>query len=434
MSRSSVGVITAILVVSVLAPAAVGGATAQEDSVVVTVSLVDSNGDSGGSGVNFTVSWDEGSKNETTLANGREYIEVPNGSNIEVEITDEEYIRNRPYQVRNVGEQTVEVPVALSGQATITVEDGSDNPVPDAEVRVREGSTIETLTTDASGQVTTDRLEQRSAANAYELTVRKPGYFDLDTSLAVTGDVNETVTLRSGTKTLNFRVVDDHFDPPRPIEDARVRIPDLSYSSQTFETGRTSTSVRVNSEYTVQVNKDGYSTTGKRVTVEEEPVNVTVAITRSKDLSIVSDNDRVVVGETTDITVTDEYGEPVPNAQVTIGGQAVGQTDDNGEYEVPIDTAGNVTIEVADAGQTASLTIEGVGGGGDTTPTTPDTPETPTTPDTPETPTTQTPTTPDETTPDDGGNDTTTGENGPGFGVAATIAALVGTILLARRR
>lgn len=432
MSRLSVGFITALLVVSVLAPAAVGGVTAQEDSVVVTVSIVDSDGESVGSGVNFTVSWDGGSTDATTLSNGKEYIEVPNGSNIDVEITDEEYVRNFPFEQANVGEETVEVPVALSGQATITVEGENGNPVADAEVRVREGSTIETLTTDANGQVTTDRIEQRSASQAYELVVEKPGYFDLDSSIAVTGTVNKTVTLRSGTRTVNFRVVDDHFDPAQPIENARIRISEIGYSSLTFENGETSTSVPVNREYNIQVNKDGYSSAGKRVSIEEESKDVTVRITRADELRVTAANDRVVVGESTRITVRDEYGDPVSNAQVSTGGTTVGQTDANGQLEVSVDTAGNVSIDVADAGETASVTVEGIEVGSSETPT-PD-PETPT-PD-PETPTPdpETPTPEDTETPTPEDDDTTAGGNGPGFGVAAAIAALAGAVFLARRR
>lgn len=425
MSRPSVGIITTVLVVSVLAPGAIGGATAQEDQVVVTISVVDSAGESVGKGVNLTVSWNGGSQNGTTLADGNAYVEVPNGSNIDVEITDDEYIRNWPYEQANVRGETVEVPVALSGQATVTVEGESGNPIPNAEVRVREGSTIETLTTNASGQVATGRLEQRSADQAYELVVEKPGYLDLESSLAVTGTVNKTVTLRSATRTVNFRVVDSHFDPARPIEDARVRIPDISYSSQTFENGQTSTSVPVNRDYTVQVNKDGYSSVGKRITVEESPVNVSVSISRSNALSMEADNDRVVVGESTDVTVTDEYGDPVPNAQVRVDGQNVGLTDDNGEYEVPIEAAGNVTIEAADAGQTASVTIEGISTGSGSTPdgstTTPD----------------QSTATPDQSTstePTDTDDETTAGDSGPGFGAVAALAALAGAVLLARRR
>lgn len=443
MSRSSVGLITALLVVSVLTPAAVGGATAQEDPVTVTLSVVDSNGDPVGN-TDLTVTWNDGNggpKNVTTAANGKAFVDVPDGSNIEVQITDDEYVRNMPLRRVNVRSQEIEVPVALSGQATITVEGENGNPIADAEVRVREGSTLETLTTGASGQVTTDRLEQRSADEAYELVVEKPGYFDLDSSLVVTGTGNKTVTLKSGTRTINFRVIDDHFDPARPIQGARVRIPAIGNSLQTLESGETSTSVPVNREYNIQVNKDGYSSAGTRSAVEEEDKDVTVAITRADELTVTAANDRVVVGESTRITVRDEYDEAVPNAQVSIGGESVGQTDATGQLDVPIESAGNVSVQVADAGETASVTIEGVDIGSDDTPTPEESTPTPdeSTP-TPEE-STPTPTPVDETetetpTPADAGTtdeETTAGNSGPGFGVAAALAALAGTLLLARR-
>ena len=429
MSRSSVGLITTLLVVSVLAPGAIGGATAQEDPVVVTISLVDSTGSSVGD-VDITVSWDGGSKNATTLSDGNAYVEVPDGADIDVEITDEEYIRNRPYEHANASEETIEVPVALSGQATLTFVSESGQPVTDAQVRVRDSfSRVDTLTTDEDGQVTTRRLEQRSGEDAYTLEITKSGFFDLETSLNVTGDVTETITMQRGARTVNVRVVDDHFETPRPIEGAQVRIPQRGFSSRTIGNGETSTNVPVNREYTVQVSKDGYSSAGKRFTVEEQSVNVTVTITRSDDLSILAPNDRVVVGESTRITVTDEYGQPVSNAAVSVGGDTVGRTDVNGQAEVPIDGAGNVSITVADAGQQASVTVEGIDAGTDPTPT-PSTP-TPSTP-TP-TPSTPTPSQQTEVT-DTTETDTTAGGSGPGFGAVVALVALAGTLLLARRR
>lgn len=431
MSRVSVGLLTALLVVSVFAPAAVGGATAQDDTVTVTLAVVDSDGDPVGN-TDLTVTWadgDGGPETVTTKSNGKALVDVPNGSDITVEIDDEEYIRNRPFERSNVGSEEIQVPVALSGQATISVVGESGNPISDAEVRVREGSTIETLTTDGNGEVTTSRLEQRSAGKAYELVVEKPSYFDLDSTLAVTGTVNKTVTLTSGTRTLNFRVVDDHYDPAEPIKGARVRIPNV-YSSQTFESGETSTSVPVNSEYTVQVNKDGYSSVGKRVVVEEENKDVTVQISRTNDLTVEAKNDKVVVGEPTSITVLDEYDDPVPNAQVTVGGENVGRTSQSGELDVPINSAGNVSIDVSDAGQTASVTVEGIEAGSDPTPH-PGEPTPPVNTPTPTpTPDDDTPT-PDDETDDD---DTTAGDSAPGFGVVVAIAALAGALLLARRR
>ena len=437
MSRLSVGLLTALLVVSVLAPVAVGGATAQDDTVTVTLSVVDSNGDPVGN-TDLTVTWadgDGGPKNVTTASNGKAFVDVPNGSDITVEVNDDEYVRNRPFVENNVRGEEIDVPVALSGQATISVVGENGNPISDAEVRVREGSTIETLTTDENGEATTDRIEQRSESMAYDLVVEKPGYLNLDSTIAVTGNVSKTVTLRSATRTLNFRVVDGHFNPPRPIEGARVRIPDIGYTSQTFESGETSTSVPVNREYTVQANKDGYNSAAKRVVVEEENKDVTVQITRADALTVESTNDRVVVGESTRIRVVDEYNDPVSNAQVTVDGENVGQTSQSGEFDVSIPRAGNVTIRVLDAGETASVTVEGIDVGPDPTPTpepsTP-TPEPPTPTPEPSTPTAEPPTqTPDDETT---AEETTTGDSGPGFGVVAAIAAMVGALLLARRR
>lgn len=419
MSRLSVGVVTTLLVVSVLAPAAIGGATAQEDRVTVTVAIVDSNGESLGN-IDVTVTWDSGSANVTTASNGKAFVDVPNGSNIQIDVDDDTYVRNAPYSVFNVNEQEIEVPVSESARATLTVQSLS-GPVADADITVSSSSsTIQRLTTDENGQATTRRLEEGS----YNLRVSKPRFVENDTAtLELAGDTNKTVQLRRGNVQVNFRVVDDHFDDPRPIENATVRVPGV-YSSQTFGNGETSTSLPVNEDYRVEASKDGYNTVSRSFSVDEETTDVQIAIRRTADIRIEADNRRVVVGETTDIRVTDEYGDPVTNAPVSIGGQSVGRTDDNGELEVPIDIEGNQTVSVSEGSLSESVTIEGVPAGTDVTPT-------PTPSPTPSPTPTETTEQPDD---DDEDDETTSGDDGPGFGALAALAALVAALALARRR
>lgn len=218
---------------------------------------------------------------------------------------------------------------------------------------------------------------------------------------------------------MTFDVTDDNFSPAKPVDDATVRIPQVGYSSLTFENGEASTRVPVNQEYTVEVSKDGYQTVTQRFSVQEEPRDVALTISRTDDLNVRSANQRVVVGESTRITVTDEYGDPVSNAAVSVDGQSVGQTNSNGELDVPIHAAGEVTITVSDSGQSASVTVEGIEPSADD----------------PTTPATPTPTPADETeTADDTEASDSAGDSGPGFGVTTVLAALAGALVLARRR
>jgi PGF-CTERM protein len=121
----------------------------------------------------------------------------------------------------------------------------------------------------------------------------------------------------------------------------------------------------------------------------------------------------VVVGESTQVTVTDEYGEPVSNATVRIGDSEIGQTDADGRLTVPIDSPGNVTITVADGSLSASTTVESFDPDATPEPTATETATATAT----ETAATETP-----------------GEDGPGFGVLPALVALAGVLLFARRR
>ncbi len=422
MSRSSAVVVTALLVVSVLAPAAIGGATAQDDTVTVTVAIVDSNGDPIGN-TDVSVIWNGGEGgpiNTTTASNGKAFVDVPQGADIEVEIQDEEYVRNSPYVRFNVVQEEIEVPVSLSGQATLTVQ-SDGGPVSDADITLfQRGTSVETVSTNDSGQATTRRLER----GEYGIRVEKSGFFTNDSEIALTGETEAQITVERGAVSVAFRVVDDKFDEPRPVENATVAIPQIGYSSRTFENGETSTSVQVNREYTVEVSKDEYETVSQQFTVEEEPVSVDVSISRADELNIQASNNRVVVGESTRITVTDEYGEPVPNAAVRVGGQSAPLTNNNGESEVRINSTGNVSITASDAGLSASVTVEGVESGSDQTPEPTPTPE-------PPTPSPAEPTPTEETTAD---TEETAGSLGPGFGIIVTLVALAGALVLARRR
>ncbi|WP_302082800.1 carboxypeptidase regulatory-like domain-containing protein [Salinibaculum rarum] len=409
MSRFSAGVITTLLVVSVLAPGAIGGAAAQDDTVTVTLAVVDSDGDPVGD-TDVSVTWDGGAGgpiNVTTAGNGKAFVDVPRDADLEIDVHDDRYVRNKPYLELGAKEEEVRVPVSLSGQATVTVQN-DNGPISDATVRLFDGaSRVDSVSTGADGNATTRRLER----GQYQLRVVKPGFYANESSLTLTEESQKQVTLERGTVSVDFRVVDDHFEEDRPIENATVQVSQLGFSSRTFEGGQTSTSAPVNREYTVEVSKPAYDSLTQQFVVEEEPASVELVVSRSDQLNVEPDNDRVVVGESTSITVTDEYGEPVSDAAVEVGGQSVSETDEEGRTEFTIDSAGSVTVSVSDAGLSSSVTIEGVETNSELTPG-------------------QT-ATGDEQTGDS--EDDSAGDSGPGFGVAVTVAALVGALVLARR-
>lgn len=408
MSRSLVSLAAFVVVLSVVAP----GTVAAQDATQVTldITMVDQDGDPVG-GVDFSVTWngtEGGPDNYTTSASGRRLVDVPQGSDVRIRITDGEYIRNSPYTIANASGGDVEIEIARSGQATITVQ-GPNGPVSNAEVTVRKGfSDVDETTTNADGVATTTRIE----VGTYRFIVSKSGFLTNETEIVVSGPTERTIQLRRGSVEARFTVVDDHFDDPRPIENATIEIPNLGTTLSTFSDGTRTTSVPVNNQFRVTVTKDGYGSETRTLTVREEPASLEFSIQRTPEMEISTSQDRIVVGESTTLTVVDEYGDPIAGASVSAGGETVGQTADDGTIEVPINETGELTIEVSGERRSGSVTVEGVEPAAEPTGTATLTP-------------TESPTdTPTETA----------GDGGPGFGIAAALAALAGAVLLARRR
>lgn len=408
MSRTLASLVATLLVVAALAPAAIGGATAAD--VTLSVTVVDSDGNHLG-GITVNATWNDGaaSATDTTLPNGEAGFAVPEGADVELQIEDDTYMRNFPYVVENVTEQSVEVPVSRSGTATVTVVDGGGR-VSNAKVWLyKDGRYVDTKQTGQNGQSTTDALERGS----YGLQVLKSGYYTNETDIDIDGDVTKTVRLRRGSVEAVFTVTDDHFDDPRPLENVTVNIQGRA-TLTTLPDGSATTTLPVNHDYTVTVTKDGYESVTETLPVSEKAASLDASIQREDALSIASDRAEVIVNNTVEVTVTDEYGEPVSEATVSVGGSTVGQTDAEGTFSVPIGSEGDVSISVEADGQSASVTVTGVKTGGETTPTATDAP-------------TETPTETDSGT-------ETPGESGPGFGVGVALAALAGALLAGRRR
>jgi protocatechuate 3,4-dioxygenase beta subunit len=401
MSRSKAAAVVALLLVVAAAPVAVGSAAAAEQ-VTLTVTVVDDGGDPV-SGADLAVSWDGGSASETTRANGQALVDVPRGSNPEIAVDHDTYMRNHPFVVENATAESVEIPVSLSGTLTITV-NGSTGPVDDATVSLfRDGRYATTTKTDSDGMATTDPVERGD----YGLRVTKPGYYTNGSQITIRAQTSTSRTIRPGAVQLRFNVTDDHFSPARPVENATVDIAQVGTSLRTLENGHATTSVAVNRKYDVEITKEAYESVETSLQIKESARVVDVTLQRTPEISIAAANDRVVVGETTLVTVTNEYDEPVEGATVTVDGSAVGTTDESGELDVPIEADGNQTVAASVSDLSASMTIEGIKPSERTT--------------------TEPPTTTETTT--------TTGGGGPGFSVLTGLVALAGAgiALLARR-
>lgn len=404
MSRSLISTLVLALVVAAASQGCVGVATA--DDVTLEITVVDRNDFEVG-GVGLSVTWDDGDGGpvtETTRSNGKALVDVPEGADISIDIDDDDYTRNRPYTINNVDEGQVTVPVSDAGRATFVVT-GEGGRLADATVEIRDAAgRVDRQTTDENGVARTELLEQ----DEYTVRVTAPRHLHEETTIDITNvEKNETISVQRADVDATVTVVDDHFDDPRPIEDASVRFPDLGTTLTTDEDGTGTMSVPVNTRLDVVVTKEEYDRERTRFRVEEEPVSTEVSIQRSARVDVESVNQRVVVGESTVVTVTDEYDRRIEGATVSVGGETVGETDAQGQIRVPIEGEGNVTIEAQSGGNSATITVEGIDPSDEETPASDETP----TPEGTETP----------------------GEDGAGFGVAVAALALIGAGLLARR-
>ncbi|MDS0280813.1 PGF-CTERM sorting domain-containing protein [Haloarcula onubensis] len=349
-TRVSVGLCIVMLVGVVGAlPAAV---TAQQDQVTVTMTIVDEDGRPVDGGIDVMASWDGGSVNGTTASNGQVLLDVPRGENVSIQIDDDRYVRNIPYTIEDATSESVDVPVADSGTATITVRNTENDTVENARVLLyQSGQYVTDQRTGADGTVTTPRVEQ----GAYRLTILKAGYFDDRTRIEVGSQTTINQTIEQGEVLLTVAVEDDYFEPPESL-DAAVEIPGFG-TLQTGSDGDASTTVAVNTRYDITVTADGYDRAQQTVSVGEDDITRTVSLDRTDEINLTA-QDQVVIGQRVPITATDEYDDPVVGATVTQDGQEVGTTNEDGVVRVRPESAGTVTYTIDDGDTSETVSIE----------------------------------------------------------------------------
>jgi PGF-CTERM protein len=405
-TRAGTGALAVLVVAAAVWGSGVAGATATQDEVTLTVTVVDQSGNPLDD-VDLSATWDDGEGgpvNATTAGNGKAFLDVPEGADVTIRTDRSFYIRNRPYVVENASEQDLTIDMAQRGRATVVVRD-EDGRVSNAIVRMfQDGRPVVNARTGDDGTLTTAQIER----DEYTLITFKEGYLRNKTTVEVDGEIRVQQNVEQNSVLAAFRVTDDHFDPPRAVNDANVTISGIA-GVTTQSSGEVTVSVPVNDRYDVEITKPGYETVSRELDVEESDVSTNVSIQRTPAITVATANQRVVIGESVRATVTDEYGDPVAGAPVSLDGSTVGETNDQGVIDVSVETAGNHTIEASADGLSGTATVTGVQPAPDETPTATATP-------------TPTPTT------------EPSGAIGPGFGPVAALLALLAVALLARRR
>lgn len=351
-------VLVLLLGLSTVAGSAVAPAAAQTGTVTLTVSVQTPDGDPVAD-AELTATWEGGSATRTTASNGKAFIDVPSGADVTIEVDHPDYVRNSPFQLTNAEEEEVTITVYDRARATLTIVD-SDGPVNDARVEFRRhGEVAVTRFTDPDGEVESGIIE----AGNYTVTLFKAGYLRQSVELDIQGtSFSDQLQIERGSVSVTFVVLDSNFEPPRPVAEAEITGPD--FTSQTQADGSRTVSLPVNTQQRITVEKEGYDTVEQVVIVREQDKRVNITTRKLPAINVEVPNRRVVVGEALQVTVTDQYGEPLREAVVYLDGESVGQPNAQGVIRVPIESAGDHTL-VAELDQLSSepLTITGVEAG-----------------------------------------------------------------------
>ncbi len=351
MAHRSLVALTALLVLVGGVPA---GAVAQQDTVTLTVTVVNQN-DRALGGVTVNATWDGGSTVETTASNGKAFVDVPAGADVSLDAESGEYVRNTPLVVEDATARDVTVEVARKGQLTVRTTD-PEGALADVRVEVVAGGSVvaEGVTGDG-GSYQAPALEQGS----YTVFTYKSGYFSNQSGVTLGPSHTQVVPMRKGTVSVTFTVVDDHFEDPRRIDGATVDVGDIGTVRTTD--GRASLSVPVNTQTPVTATQEGYQTARRTLRVGESPRELRLAIQLERSLTVAPFNERVVVGQQTIVNVTNAYDEPVAGAVVTVDGDPAGETGANGQARITIESEGSHQVGARHEGVTApAVVVEGV--------------------------------------------------------------------------
>lgn len=414
MGRGLVTLVAVVLLVSALplgTAATAAGSNATQDQVTLTVAVVSQGGAQLG-GVTITARWDGGETTATTASNGRAFVDVPRGAEVELSVSSERFVQNFPVTVEDATGQEVTVELARKGSTTVTATSPS-GPVDRAAVRlVQGGRTVVSGRTNADGTFTTGIIEQ----GRYTLVAEKPGHYTNRTTVEVRSEgVRTEVPMRTGSVQVEVRVFDDHFEQPQPVNNATVQFGDIGTVRTTG--GTAVFAVPVNTEHVVRASKPEYESTRTRYTVGERSDSIRLDIQREPTLVVRPVNRQVVVGESTVVTVVDAYGDPMTNATVSLDGESVARTDGSGQARITIESGGNHTVSASAGGlESEGVVVAGVAVDGSTPTVSPTFAPTAT------------------ASPSSTPVPTTTAVSLPGFGPAvAALAVLLAALLLARR-
>lgn len=361
--RAAVLLFTLVLLGQPLAMTGTASA-ATTDQVTLTVSVELADG-TPVAGADLTAVWDGGSATATTASNGKAFIDVEEGADVNITMDHPDYTLNFPHQVADADERDVTIEVAPKASASITVED-ADGPVEGATVRfTRNRRTVASDVTGSDGQASSGVIEE----GTYRVAVIRSKYLTNRSDFEISGETSHVMKIERGFVSVEFSVVDPHFDPPKAVPDATISVKGVG-TVNTQSNGIQQVSVPVNAKFDVVVSKDDYQQVRGIVRTRERDTSLTIQLRRAPNLSVEPFNRNIVVGERVSVRVTDEYDDPVSGATVYRNERNVGLTDENGEAVIEIPDTGEHRITAENGSiSSAPVTVMGVSpDGSDETP------------------------------------------------------------------
>ncbi|WP_254524597.1 carboxypeptidase-like regulatory domain-containing protein [Natrinema caseinilyticum] len=241
----------------------------------------------------------------------------------------------------------------------ITVTEGGDSVESASVTFTKRGDdrAAATGTTDGDGVFAVTGLE----TGYYDVVVRKPGFYEESTTVDLETADGTTIDIDPGTAEVTFTVTDGYLDQSLEVDVTILKDGERDSTVSTNQNGQRSIDLAVNTEYSVRIEREGYGEHERKLTVNETDTSRTYQIERTPSLSLEVTNDRIILGETVGVTVTDEYGDPVDGTSVRIDGTDVATTDAAGMAAVPIEAAGSLDLTAAVDGTTSNaVTVEGV--------------------------------------------------------------------------
>jgi PGF-CTERM protein len=384
-------VVTALLVTSVVVPALASPATAQSADGLRVVVTDDTGEELADATVN--ASWGGERESKTTTGNGTVVFDVPRGETVFLTVTHPDFASDEQRVVSDTSEPA-RIEFRTTGTLVVTASADGQR-LANARVTLTDEEANETVLTGRTGddgRFTSERIEQ----GVYNVTVSRTGYFAVEERVAVYGRTTVNTRHQRGSIELRVRVVDPYFSPAESVAEADVRY-DGYDGDTTTGNGVVRLLAPLNSRDVLVVEKAGYRTAERTISVGETRRQVTVNLSRTPTLDASLSATSVEAGESVTLTVRNAYDDPVTGATVTLDGEQVATTENGtAEFAVP---AGDHEVVVATAETETTLSVTG-----EETPTATAQSE-PTPTSTPDAPATET--------------------SGPGFGLVAALAALL---------